>query len=446
MTGTPSAQTAPKQAHFNLFMHGVGHHSAAWRAPDSHAERLRSVEYYQELAQIAERGKLDAVFFADGHSTSITAVEDGPLWHLEPLTLLSSLAQATERIGLVSTVSATFFTPFHAARMLASLDHISGGRIGWNVVTSMFDAEAQNHGMAQMPEHAVRYARAEEFVDVVLRLWESWPASSILIEREHRTDEADAPGRYADGTQLSELNHDGEHFSVRGPLNVPSPPQGRPVLFQAGASEQGRTLAARRAEGIYAVAYDLAAGQEYRGDVRRRIAGVGRDPDAVAIMPGLVTYVGSTMEEARAKQRALDELLPVESSLRQLSVFVGQDASGWALDAPVPELPPLEEFTGPKGRYATILRIVETERPTVRQLLGRLAAGGGHCTMVGTPESIADEIERWLDEGGADGFNLMPPSLPYGVEDFVEQVIPELQRRGRFRTDYEGTTLREHLS
>ena len=163
-------------------------------------------------------------------------------------------------------------------------------------------------------------------------------------------------------------------------------------------------------------------------------------------MPGLVTYVGSTMEEARAKQRALDELLPVESSLRQLSVFVGQDASGWELDAPVPELPPLEEFTGPKGRYATILRIVETERPTVRQLLGRLAAGGGHCTMVGTPESIADEIERWLDEGGADGFNLMPPSLPYGVEDFVEQVIPELQRRGRFRTDYEGTTLREHLS
>ena len=446
MTGTPCAQTAPKQAHFNLFMHGVGHHSAAWRAPDSHAERLRSVEYYQELAQIAERGKLDAVFFADGHSTSITAVEDGPLWHLEPLTLLSSLAQATERIGLVSTVSATFFTPFHAARMLASLDHISGGRIGWNVVTSMFDAEAQNHGMAQMPEHAVRYARAEEFVDVVLRLWESWPASSILIERERRTDDADAPGRYADGTQLSELNHDGEHFSVRGPLNVPSPPQGRPVLFQAGASEQGRTLAARRAEGIYAVAYDLAAGQEYRGDVRRRIAAVGRDPAAVAIMPGLVTYVGSTMEEARAKQRALDELLPVESSLRQLSVFVGQDASGWALDAPVPELPPLEEFTGPKGRYATILRIVETERPTVRQLLGRLAAGGGHCTMVGTPESIADEIERWLDEGGADGFNLMPPSLPYGVEDFVEQVIPELQRRGRFRTDYEGTTLREHLS
>lgn len=442
-TPGPRRSTEQKEAHLNLFIHGVGHHSAAWRAEDSHAGRLRSAQYYQELAQIAERGKLDAVFFADGHSTSITAVEDGPLWHLEPLTLLSSLAQATERIGLVSTVSATFFTPFHAARMLASLDHISGGRIGWNVVTSMFDAEAQNHGLDRMPEHAVRYARAEEFVEVVLRLWDSWPASSILIERGQRPD--GGPGRYVDGGRLTELNHDGEHFRVRGPLNVPSPPQGHPVLFQAGASEQGRQLAARRAEAIYAVAYDLASGREYRADVRRRIAAAGRDPDAVAVMPGLVTYVGSTMEEALAKQQALDELLPVESSLRQLSVFTGQDASGWELDAPVPELPPLEEFTGPKGRYATILRIVESERPTVRQLLGRLAAGGGHCTMVGTPESIADEIERWLDEGGADGFNLMPPSLPQGVEDFVEQVVPELQRRGRFRTEYEGSTLREHL-
>lgn len=432
-----------KQAHFNLFIHGVGHHTAAWRAQDSHAERLRSVEYYQELARIAEHGKLDAVFFADGHSNSITAAEDGPLWHLEPLTLLSAMSRATERVGLVSTVSSTFFTPFHAARMLASLDHISGGRAGWNVVTSMFDAEAQNHGMEQMPEHGTRYARAEEFVDVVLRLWNSWPEESILIERNGRPD--GGSGRYVDGTQLSELHHDGDHFSVRGPLNVPSTPQGRPVLFQAGASEEGRELAARRAEAIYAVAYDLAAGQEYRNDVRRRISAAGRDPDSVAIMPGLVTYVGSTREEALAKQRALDELLPAEDSLRQLSVFVGRDTSEWELDAPVPELPPLEDFTGPKGRYATILRIIAKEQPTVRQLLGRLAAGGGHCTMVGSPESIADEIESWLDEGGADGFNLMPPSLPYGVEDFVEQVVPELQRRGRFRNDYDGTTLRDHL-
>ncbi|TLP97013.1 LLM class flavin-dependent oxidoreductase [Nesterenkonia salmonea] len=432
-----------KQAHFNLFIHGVGHHSAAWRAPDSHAERLRDVDYYTELAQIAERGKFDAVFFADGHSNSITAAEDSPLWNLEPLTLLSAMSRETDRIGLVSTVSATFNTPFHAARLLASLDWISQGRIGWNVVTSMFDAEAQNHSLEKMPEHAVRYERAEEFVDVVLRLWDSWPAESILIDREDEPD--GTPGRYVDGMKLTELNHSGEHFAVRGPLNVPRPPQGHPVLFQAGASEQGRELAARRAEAIYAVAYDLGAAQEYRSDMRRRITAQGRHPDSVAVMPGLVTYVGSTMEEAQAKQRELDELLPVESSLRQLSVFVGQDASAWEMDAPVPDLPPLKDFTGPKGRYATILRIIETEQPTVRQLLGRLAAGGGHCTMVGTPESIADEIELWLDAGGADGFNLMPPSLPHSTSDFVDHVVPELQRRGRFRYEYAGETLRSHL-
>ncbi|MDO5493093.1 MAG: LLM class flavin-dependent oxidoreductase [Nesterenkonia sp.] len=425
-----------KPVRLNLFAFGVGHHKAAWRAADSRVEDLGDVAYWEELAQIAERGTLDAMFLADGQSVTASAMQDGPLWFLEPITTLSAAARATERIGLVTTVSASFWTPYHAARMLGSLDHISGGRVGFNVVTSMFDAEAQNHGMEALPAHAERYARAAEFIDAVRALWGSWPASSILADRD---------GSYADPETVRGIDHEGEHFRVAGPLNVPSPPQGEPALFQAGASEQGRDLAARYAEGIYAVAYDLAAAQEYRSDVRSRVAEAGRDPDAVAIMPGLVTYVGSTMEEARSKQEALDELLPAEASLRQLSVFVGQDTSGWELDAPVPELPPLGEFTGPQGRYSTILRIIETERPTVRQLLGRLAAGGGHCTMVGTPESIADEIERWLDEGGADGFNLMPPSLPAGIEDFVEHVVPELRRRGRLRTEYEGATLRDHL-
>ncbi|MDZ5077519.1 LLM class flavin-dependent oxidoreductase [Nesterenkonia sp. HG001] len=428
--------TVAPEVKLNLFLFGVGHHKAAWRAPDSAVERLGDVDYYIDLARTAERGKLDAVFFADGHSLGIGAVEDGPTWFLEPLTLLSAMSQHTERIGLVSTVSSTFWTPFHAARLLAGLDHISGGRIGWNVVTSMFDAEAQNHSYPSMPAHAERYARAEEFIDAVIRLWDSWPQESLLHERD---------GRYADGGMIAPIDHQGEHFQVAGPLNVPRPPQGRPVLFQAGASEQGRDLASRHAEAIYAVAYDAEAALAYSTDVRRRLATVGRDPRGTAIMPGLVTYVGSTIAEARAKQAALDELLPTEASLRQLSVFIGQDASGWELDAPVPDLPPLEEFTGPKGRYATILRIIATEQPTVRQLLGRLAAGGGHCTMVGTPESIADEIERWVDAGAADGFNLMPPTLPGGIEDFVEHVVPELQRRGRFRSEYTGTTLRDHL-
>lgn len=419
--------------HLNLFIFGCGHHRAAWRHPGSPAERLGDIAYYESLARIAERGKLDAVFFADGHS--VENVADGPRWFLEPLTAMAAMARATERIGLISTVSSTFYTPFHAARMLASLDHISRGRMGWNVVTSMFDAEARNHGYDAMPDHAWRYARAEEFVDAVLRLWDSWADDAIACDRA---------GVYAHPDRVRAVDHRGAQFQVAGPLTVPRPPQGHPVLFQAGSSEPGRALAARRAEAIYAVAYDLPAAQAYYRDIKRRVREAGRDAP-VPIMPGLVTYVGSTEAEARAKQRELDELLPAQTSLRQLGTFIGQDCMDWALDAPVPPLPPLSSFTGPQGRYGTILRIVETEQPTVRQLLGRLAAGGGHCTMVGTPESIADQMEHWYRNEGADGFNLMPPSLPGGIEDFVEHVVPVLRKRGLFRQDYEGSTLREHL-
>lgn len=423
-----------RQMRLNLFIFGCGHHKAAWRHPKSPVERLGDITYFEELARTAERGRLDAVFFADGHSAGDVA--DGSWWFLEPLTALAAMSRATERIGLVSTVSSTFYTPFHAARMLASLDHISGGRIGWNVVTSMFDAEARNHGMERMPEHAQRYARAEEFVDVVLRLWDSWDDGALRYDRT---------GDYADPARVRAIGHRGAHFLVDGPLNVPRPPQGHPVLFQAGASGPGRDLAARRAEAVYSVAYDLPSAQEYYRDVKARIGRAGRDPARVAIMPGLVAYVGSTEAEARARQRELDELLPTESSLRQLSLFTEQDCMDWELDAPVPELPPLEEFTGPKGRYATILRIIAAERPTVRQLLGRLAAGGGHRTLVGTPEQIATQMTEWFEQEGADGFNLMPPALPDDFEDFVDHVIPVLQRRGLFRREYESTTLRGHL-
>ena len=351
--------------------------------------------------------------------------------------MLAAIARATERIGLVSTVSSTFYTPFHAARMPASLDHISGGRIGANVVTSMFDAEARNHGMPGLPPHAVRYARAAEFIEVAHGLWDSWGDGALL---------ADRAGRYADPERIRPVPHSGPHFSVDGPLNVPRSPQGSPVVFQAGASEPGRELAAKYAEGIYAVAYDLASAQAYYSDVKRRVAEAGRDPEGVAIMPGLVTYVGATEEQARAKQAEADSFLPVETSLAQLGRFVQRDCSGWELDAPVPALVPARDVTGLQCRYATILRIIDAERPTARQLLGRLAAGGGHATMVGTPEQVADEMQRWLERGGADGFNLMPPLLPDSLNDFVELVVPVLQRRDLFRTEYHGTTLREHLA
>lgn len=423
-----------RQLHLNLFIFGCGHHKAAWRHPQSPVEQLGDVSYLEQLARTAERGFLDAVFFADGHAAANVA--DGPLWFLEPMTALAAMSRATSRIGLVSTVSSTFHTPFHAARMLASLDHISGGRVGWNVVTSMFDAEARNHGLERMPESLDRYARAEEFIEVVLGLWDSWADDALRYDRS---------GVYADPAGVRAINHRSERFLVDGPLNVPRPPQGHPVLFQAGASEAGRQLAARRAEAIYAVAYDLPSAQAYYRDLKTRIRQAGRNPGAVAIMPGLVTYLGSTEAEAKAKQRELDELLPAEDSLRQLGQFVGQDCMDWELDAPVPLLPPLEEFTGPKGRYATIQRIIAVEQPTVRELLGRLAAGGGHCTMVGTPEQIADKIAHWFEHEGADGFNLMPPTLPGGLDDFVNHVVPVLQQRGLFRHSYDTDTLRGHL-
>lgn len=421
--------------HLNAFLFGCGHHSAAWRHPNSRVEDLGDIRYYEDLARTAERGKLDAVFFADGHSVRDPA--GAGTWFLEPITALTAMARATTHIGLVTTVSTTFYTPFHAARLLSSLDHISGGRAGWNVVTSMFDAEARNHGYGEIPPRAERYARAEEFVEVALSLWDSWDADALELDRD---------GMYADPAKVRSIDHVGKYFSVDGPLTVPRSPQGRPVLFQAGASGQGRDLAARYAEAIYAVAYDIDSGAAYYRDVKTRIDAAGRNSSSVGIMPGLVTYVGSTMAEARAKKSELDALLPVEQSLRQLGMFVEQDCSGWELDAPVPSLPPIEEFTGPHGRYETILRIIAQDSPTVRELLGTLAAGGGHATMIGTPESIADEIQAWISGGAADGFNLMPPLYPEGLDDFVDQVIPILQSRGLFRREYESTTLRGHLA
>lgn len=419
--------------HINLFLFGCGHHNAAWRHPDSPVERLGDIRFYEEMAQLAERGKLDAVFLADGHAA--VNLTDGPRWFLEPVTMLTAMARATSRIGVICTVSSTFYTPFHAARLIGSLDHISGGRVGWNVVTSMFDAEARNHGYEAMPGHAERYARADEFIQAVLALWDSWDDGAVLNDRH---------GLYVDPERVRKINHHGQHFLVDGPLTVPRPPQGNPVLIQAGASDEGRALAGKYAEAIYAVAYDLPSAQAYYSSIRESVKAAGRDAP-VPILPGLVTYVGSTEAEAKAKQRELDELLPSESSLRQLQLFIDQDCMSWELDAPVPPLPPLEAFKGPKGRYATVLRIIETEQPTVRQLLGRLAAGGGHCTMVGTPEQIADKMELWYRNGGADGFNLMPPAEPGSVEDFVDHVIPVLQKRGLFRQDYEHTTLRGHF-
>ena len=286
-----------RMMHLNLFLFGCGHHRGAWRHPHSSVERLGDIRYYEQLAQTAERGKLDAVFFADGHA--VGNVADGSAWFLEPLTALAAMSRATERIGLISTVSSTFSTPFHTARQVASLDHISGGRMGWNVVTSMFDVEARNHGYASMPAHAERYRRADEFVEAVLKLWDSWTDDALQCDRG---------GQYADPEKVRPIHHRGEYFLVDGPLNVPRPPQGHPVLFQAGASEQGRELAARRAEAIYAVAWDLPAAQAYYRDIKRRVKAAGRSAP-VPIMPGLVTYVAATVSRGASQTAGTGRLV-----------------------------------------------------------------------------------------------------------------------------------------
>lgn len=425
-----------RKMHINAFLFGAGHHTMGWRHPDSSAQRVGEISYYEELAVLAERGCLDAIFFADGHSIN-REYSAGIPWLLEPITMLSAIARRTTHIGLVTTVSASFYTPFHAARLVASLDQISGGRAGINVVTSMFDAEARNHGFPALPAHAQRYERAEEFVEVIKQLWDSWSDHALPIDKEQ--------GCFLDSAQIRPINHVGKYFSVDGPLTVPRSPQGQPVLFQAGSSEAGRTFAAKFAEAIYSVAWDLESALEFAEDMRGRVHASGRTESPVPILPGLVTYVAPTRTEAFAKKRALDAYLDIDAAIAQLNIFTGQDYRGHRLDEPVRELPPAATFTGPQGRYQTVQRIIKTMQPTLRELLGFLAAGGGHATMIGTPTEVADEIQRWFESGACDGFNLMCPSYPHSLQDFVELVVPILQERGLFRSQYPGTSLRETL-
>lgn len=425
-----------RKMHINAFLFGAGHHTMGWRHPDSSAQRVGEISYYEELAVLAERGCLDAIFFADGHSIN-REYSAGIPWLLEPITMLSAIARRTTHIGLVTTVSASFYTPFHAARLVASLDQISGGRAGVNVVTSMFDAEARNHGFPALPAHAQRYERAEEFVEVIKQLWDSWSDDALPIDKEQ--------GCFLDPEQIRPINHAGKYFSVDGPLTVPRSPQGQPVLFQAGSSEAGRAFAAKFAEAIYSVSWDREAALEFAEDMRGRVSASGRTESPVPILPGLVTYVAPTRTEAFAKKQALDAYLDIDAAIAQLNIFTGQDYRGHGLDEPVQDLPPADTFAGPQGRYRTVQRIIQTMQPTLRELLGFLAAGGGHATMIGTPTEVADEIQRWFESGACDGFNLMCPSYPHSLQDFVELVVPILQERGLFRSEYPGTTLRETL-
>ncbi|WP_446213414.1 LLM class flavin-dependent oxidoreductase [Micromonospora sp. IBSANI012] len=421
--------------HLNAFLMGVGHHEAAWRHPRTDPSRVGDVRHFQELARIAERGTLDSVFLADGLAVG-PAVRHNIQAVFEPLTLLAALATATEHIGLIATVSTTYNEPFNIARKFASLDHLSGGRAGWNIVTSAQSREAWNFNLDEHPAHADRYRRAAEFVDVAIKLWDSWEDDALVLDA--------AAGVFADTDRVHEVGHTGDAFKVRGPLNTPRPPQGRPLLVQAGSSPDGIAFAARYAEAVFTAQQTLADGQAFYAALKRATAAAGRDPDLVKVLPGIAPVIGGTEAEAQALAAELEALIVPEHALAQLSGMTGIDLSGYPLDGPLPDLPDVTSVQAHQSRYQLVVELARREQLTLRQLIGRLGGGRGHRVVAGTPEQIADQIELWFTEGAADGFNVMPPLLPSGLADFVDHVVPLLRARGLFRHEYTGRTLREH--
>lgn len=428
-----------RQLHLNAFIYPPGHHEAAWRHPRSQPERIYDVEYYREIGRAAEAAKFDAVFFADG-----PALRQEPLYaaagRLEPITLLTAISQATERIGLIATASTTYSEPYNLARLFSSLDFLSGGRAGWNIVTTSADSAAENFGLSAHPDPADRYRRAAEFVDTTTRLWDSWEDDAIVLDREN--------GIYTDLDKVHRAEFVGEHLSVRGAFTAPRSPQGYPVLVQAGASDDGRSFAARYAEAIFTAHQSLENAQAFYTDIKSGAAALGRNPDHVVILPGISPFIGGTEAEAKALEQEFNELTVPAYGLKQLQAMVGADLSGLELDAPVP----LDLFgdagavtSNKRSRKQVVAGIVDRDRPTLRGLLHSLAGARGHRVFVGTPEQVADTIEDWFAHGAADGFNVMPPYYPGGLTDFTETVVPILQQRGLFRTEYTGSTLRDHF-
>lgn len=419
---------APRQLSLAAFMMRHGHHVAAWRHPATDLE-TSPFRLLREQVRRAEQACLDAVFFADS-----VALTGAPA--LEPLTMLSALAAVTERIGLIGTATTTYNEPYHVARKFASLDSISEGRAGWNLVTSDNAAEAANFGRAQHVGHAERYDRAREFHTVVRGLWDSWDDDAFVNDK--------AGGVLYDPARLHRLDHRGQHFAVAGPLNVPRSPQGRPVVVQAGGSEAGRALAAATADVVFTAHPALAPAQAFYSDMKRRAALAGRDPASLKIMPGIFAVVGRSEAEAQDKFGALQSLITPAAGLALLGRMIGNfDLSGYPLDGPLPDLPDTND--GQRSRQQLLTALAQGDKLSIRQLYQRIAGGRGHFTVIGTAETVADQIAHWFAEGAADGFNIMPPALPGGLDDFLTLVVPELQRRNLFRTAYAGSTLRSHL-
>ncbi|SNQ51746.1 putative monooxygenase YxeK [Frankia canadensis] len=425
-----------RQLHLNVNILDAGRHPGAWRFQDD-PRLFLDIDYFQRIARLAERGTFDAVFLSDGVSLHQEPPEK-PWNALEPSVLLTALATVTERVGLIGTVSTTFNEPFNLARRFASLDHISRGRAAVNIVTTISPKASANFGLRTTPDHDARYARAEEFVDVLADLWDSWEDDAIVGDRLR--------SRFVDGAKVHTIDHESRYFAVRGPLNVPRSPQGRPVLVQAGSSGVGKRLAARVADIVFTAQPTFPTAAAFYTEIRQAAAGFGRDPDHLVVLPGLFPIIGGTEAEARARKAELDAYFPFDVELPRLAAQLGVEPEQLPLDARLPydQLPDVSSYaTGSRGFFEAIVAMARTHDYTVRELL--LANGGGHRQVIGAPEQIADDIARWFHGRAADGFNLNFDVFPSGLEAFVEHVTPELRRRGMFRTEYTGTTLREHL-
>jgi FMN-dependent oxidoreductase (nitrilotriacetate monooxygenase family) len=426
-----------RQMRLGAFMRPTTIHTGAWRYPGAFPDANFNLAHLQDFARTLERGRFDAFFMADHLAVLNMPVEALKRSHtvtsFDPLTLLPVLAVATKHLGLIATASTTFEQPYLIARRFASIDHISGGRAGWNVVTTSNPDAALNFGLEEHMDHDERYARAREFFDVVTGLWDSWADDAFIRDVER--------GIFFDPEKMHVLNHKGRYLQVRGPLNVARPVQGWPVIVQAGASEAGRQLAAETAEVVFAAGGRLADGKAFYADVKRRMEALGRNRDHMKILPGAFVVVGETVAEARDKRARLDSLVHYESAIASLSISLGSNASKFDPDAPLPRIP---ETNDSKSSRERVIAMAEREHLNVRQLAQRLGGYSG-LAFVGTPETIADAMEEWFVEEGCDGFNIMFPFLPQGLDDFVDKVVPELQRRGLFRREYEGKTLRENL-
>jgi len=427
-----------RQLHLNLFIHGRGHHEAAWRHPAASLLALTDPNYYIDLARKAEAGCFDSIFLADTLGVGDDVAHAPRTW-LEPVTTLAVLAMATSRIGLIATCSTTYTEPFNLARQFASLDHVSHGRIGWNIVTTWLASASANYGGSGPLAHDARYERAEEYMEVVRALWDSWSDDAVIDDR--------AGGEYARAGAIRPIHHKGQYYQVTGPLNLPRSPQGRPVFVQAGSSEAGRRFAARHAEAVFTAQMEKATARDFYADLKKLAVEEGRDPAQVLILPGLSPVIGGTEAEALRIVRELNELSDPEVGRKRLSGrFGGHDFSHLPLDKPLSpaDFPDPSTIEAARSRTEVIIGLVQREKPTLRQLLAYLAGARGHFVTAGTPEQIADLMADWFHDGAADGFNLMPPVLPRMLEAFTAEVVPLLQRRGLFRREYAGETLRAH--